>query len=149
MFETIRNKISNDVVFYFLKNYNSSFYKIKSKEDNRVMKNKVIGSKMNYNDFEYAVNVIVNNINDNLLNNNDNIVNNIINNIINFNNSYQNYESMYLYLKLKNNVVPGTVFNYKSFTNKYEKIKQNNSPFYLMLCPNYEWCNLIIGFNQI
>lgn len=149
MFKNIKSKIRDEVVYYFIQNYSSSFYKIKSKEDNRINKNKVIGPKMNFNDFEYAIEIIINNINDNLINNNDNIVNTIINNIISFNLSYQNYTSMYLYLKLKNNIFPGTVFNYKSFFIKHNKIKKNNLPFYLLLYPNYEWAHLIVGFNQV
>ena len=153
----LRDKIKTDVIYYFCQNFESSFYKVKSKTDHRVYKLKVIGSKMNFNDFETAINIILDKIeNDNFnLNNNninihnDNIVNNIINNIINFNQSYQNYNPMYLYIKLKDKVKPGSKFSYASFEKKYNTLKNNQNPFYLMLYPNYEWADLIVGFNQI
>lgn len=154
MFEPAREKIKNEVLHYFLKNYKCSFYKIKSKVDKRIIKNKVIGSKMNFNDFEYALDIIINNIQDINLNSNNNynfsdtIVNNIINNIINFNQSIKNYTPLYLYIKLKNKVEPGSNFSFQSFTKKHSKIKNSDSPFYLMLYPNYEWAQLIVSFNQ-
>ena len=65
------------------------------------------------------------------------------------NQSYQNYTPLYLYIKLKNQVKPGSRFSYASFEKKLYSIKNSQNPFYLLLFPNYEWANLIVGFNQI
>jgi hypothetical protein len=139
-------KLKNEITYFFYKNYRDSFYKLKGKNDNRVYKCKVIGSKMNFHDFEYNVKKIVQHIDiNNYNNNNDNIVNNVINNIINFNNSYQNYESDYLYIRMKDNTYDHSKFNYNSFKNKYYNLKNYEKPFYLLLYPNYEWADLIIS----
>ena len=159
MIETPKDKIKHDITYYFYKNYRNSFYKLNSNIDNRANYNKykVIGYKMNINDFEQAIENIIsssnlinnnnNNINNNY-NNTDNIISTITNNIINFNNSYDNYELIHLYFKMKNKIKPGTNFSLKSFEKKYNYLKMNNNnPFYLLLFPNYEWSNLIITFN--
>jgi hypothetical protein len=151
MNNSVKNKIKLDIFYYFYKNYNKYFYRMK-KLDRRCGYNKnfVIGTKMNNLDFEKAIENIINNIeNDNNINldNNDNIVNNIIQNIIDYNQLHQNYESEYLYLKMKDNIMPNSKFSFKSFKKKYNLLKQDNNPFYLLLYPNYEWSNLIIGLN--
>jgi len=156
MFESFREKVKTEITYNFYKNYKLSFYKIKNKIDLRQTKLKVTGSKMNFYDFESTIDTILDKLensnyylNNQNLNNVNNIVNYIINNIITLNQSYENYNVLYLYLKIKNKVSDNSKLSFTSFEKKYNFLKNNQTPFYLILYPNYEWVNLVIGLDQV
>ena len=153
MFKSV-DTIRNEICYYFYKNYRESFYNLSHKKDRRKInnKNRVIGDKMNFNDFENLITNLINiNLtdinNDNNINNINNFINSVIDKIVNLNESYKNYEPDFLFIKIKNKLHDNCRLNYYSFINKFEKVKNKNKPFFLLLFPNYQWQDSIIIYN--